>query len=216
MVETSPASLEPAHVRPLADFLRPRADADRLAQEDPNFAAFLAQALNDSGESARNIAVDEALYRLVEPDGAVHFDLGYRDVVPVNGQNREVAEFIRAYLDYDLVQITHGLWRLTSWDELREYLFALGGIVRFERSLDDSAAGHIIPAETTMVAVNAIQQGIYMLDNAELVTDSITRTLGLRRKVVMMNRSQRSSGGSGGGDESLTAKLGRTLFGFKR
>ena len=166
-------------------------DPQLLARTSPEFASFLSLAVRDSGMNRQQVQPINAHYRLLQPDGTVVFGLRYADQVWQGEARVPLATLIEPYLADDPVHWILKIWTCPDLQSLKTLLGQLPAVVRFERGADDKLHGHVIPATVTLPLIEMLQKGQYILDNQELVTDAITRTLGIRLRVVTLFKNER-------------------------
>lgn len=191
-------------------FLSSPEQVQEAQRTSPEFQEFLALALKSSGVDPRSVDAAKARYRVADAANGVREDLNYDDPIHAGGNQHSLRSLLAVHADVDRDRLVHGLWKVQSFAELKEFLAALRAIVRYAHDLDGQLHGHVLLAETLVPMVESVENRQYVLDNGDMASDAITRNLGLRAKVFALDRSgQRPNMEATGVFDRLSRTIGR-------
>lgn len=193
----------------ISEFLATPAVIQQALEHDADFQDFYALALKSSGESAVQADIRAALFRVVEPGLGVRENLTVRDCIKVFGQPTPVVELIEVYGHFLQIQLIHSLWRLGSFEEVKLWLRSLKVVLRLAYDPDGKLRGNLLPAETIIRMVEAVERKDYVLVNGDMASDAITRSYGIRAKVFALDRARRLPRAAP--RNSIMERLSRTL-----
>lgn len=189
----------------LDDFIAAGSAAPRSA----NSEAFVADACRHSGLDPRGIKPHEAIYRLIDSEGSLQTGLSFSSNLDADGRQLRLGDFIANQLRHDPEALARAVWALASFAELRAFLGALGGLVRFSREADGQLRGDVVPCLLIQQLVERIEQGETLSARGDLLSDAVTRALGLRRKLLLLDYSRRQQESAARGNPPMGPTQGR-------
>lgn len=179
--------------------------AGAMQPESPALQSFVIDARNHSGLDPTALDPAQARYSLLLPEGRQD-DLDLDSPVRLDGDERPLRRILAAQLRYDQASLARALWAIESFDGLQEFLRALRVLLRFSRSEPDAPlTACVIPIGDTLARITRIANGETTGSGGELLADSVTRSLGLRRKLLLLDYQQRLRG-----RDRAQGPLGRT------
>lgn len=189
----------------LDDFVALGAAAPRSA----NSESFVADACRHSGLDPRNLKPHEASFRLIDSAGALQTGLSFSSALDADGKPLRLGDFIAGQLRHTPENLARAVWALGSFEELRAFLGALRGLVRFSHEADGQVRGDVVPCLLIQHLVERIEQGETLSQRGDLLSDAITRGMGLRRKVLLLDYSRRQQESAPRGNPPMGPTQGR-------
>ncbi len=184
----------------------------RASSED--FKAFLALAQKSSGEPLNAANLAAARYRIVDARLGSRDDLTLDSIVTCWGLPIRIEELLAGIATVDRVQLIHSLWRLETFEDIKQWLKALRVTVRLVYGVEGHLHGHLLLAETIIPMVETVERKDYVLPNGDMASDAITRNLGIRAKVFALDRLRRTPRVQP--SNSIMDRLSRTLSKINR
>ncbi|TAJ53530.1 MAG: hypothetical protein EPO48_05845 [Nevskiaceae bacterium] len=165
--------------------------AGAAAQRSANSEAFVQDACRHSGLPPKSIKPHEAQYRLIDSEGGLQTGLSFSSGLEVDGEPLRLGDYIAAQLRHDTEALARAVWAIESFGELRTFLHSLRGLVRYQLEADGRLRGDVIPCLLIERLIERIEQGESLNSNGDLLSDAVTRALGLRRKVLLLDYGRR-------------------------
>lgn len=192
----------------ISEFLATPAVIQQALEHDEDFQGFYSLALKSSGESAVQADIRSALFRVAEPGVGVRENLTVRDRVRIFGQPTAISELIEVYGHFLQIQLIHSLWRLDTFEEVKLWLRSLKVVLRLANDPDGKLRGTLLPVESILPMVEAVERKDYVLLNGDMASDAITRAFGIRAKIFTLDRMRRLPRGAT--RNSVMERLSRT------
>lgn len=168
--------------------------AGALQADSPALQSFVIDARNHSGLDPTSLDPDEAEYSLLLPDGRQD-SLRLDSAVLLEGEDRPLRRILAPQLRYDQASLARAIWAVESFDGLQEFLRALRVLLRYSRAGPDARlTACVVPIAETLARVARIAGGETTGSGGELLADSVTRSLGLRRKLLLLDYQRRLRG----------------------
>lgn len=179
--------------------------AGALQPESAALQSFIIDARSHSGLDPASLDPTEASYSLLLPDGRQD-GLDLDNPVTFDGETLPLGQALAPQLRYDQASLARALWAVDSFPALRGFLGALRVLLRYGRAEPDAPlTACVVPVADTLQRIVRIEQGETTGSGGELLIDSITRSLGLRRKLLLLDYQQRQRGA-----DRAHGPLGRT------
>lgn len=193
----------------LDPFLADLATVDQEIKDNAQFRDFLAQSERASGIDPATVDTRQAQYR-IWIDNAVLGDTQAETAQVQPGRSTlTIGEWIGVHHQLPRRQLVHAVWRCDSFARIGDFLCALAVTVRYTQNTDGPVVGQVVPTDAICQMVQHIENSEYVLPTGEMASDCITRTLGLRAKVLSLDRIRRDKPID---DMSLFDRLSRTLL----
>lgn len=183
--------------------------AGAAAPRSANSEAFVLDACRHSGLDPRSIKPHEAQYRLIDSEGGLQTGLSFSSGLEADGEPLRLGDYIAAQLRHDPEALARAVWATESFAELKVFLRALRALVRYSREADGRLRGDVIPCLLIERLIERIEQGETLNNNGDLLSDAITRALGLRRKVLLLDYGRRRQESARDGDKPLGPTQGK-------
>lgn len=179
--------------------------AGALQVDSAALQSFIIDARSHSGLDPTGLDPAQASYSLLLPEGRQDgLDLG--SALTLDGETLPLGLAIQPQLRYDQASLARALWAVDSFAALRGFLGALRVLLRYGRDTPDAPlSACVLPVGDTLQRIARIEQGENTGSGGELLIDSITRSLGLRRKLLLLDYQQRQRGA-----DRAHGPLGRT------
>jgi len=152
--------------------------------------AFASDAAANSGLDPAGLRPDEAIYSLVLPEGTLD-NLHLDSSLDYEGEMLRLGDLLGAQLRHGQLALARAVWALDSFDAMRGFLHALRVLLRYSRDEEGRLRARILPVASTLRAVERIERNDHLGSGGELVVDSVTRMLGLRRKLLLLDYTRR-------------------------
>lgn len=179
--------------------------AGALQPESPALQAFVIDARSHSGLDPVALDPAQAHYSLLLPEGRQD-GLDLDSPVRIDSRRLPLQQALAPQLRYDQASLARALWAINSFEELQNFLRALRVLLRYSRAEPDAPlTACVVPVGETLERVARIGNGETTGSGGELLVDSITRSLGLRRKILLLDYQQRLQG-----RDRAQGPLGRT------
>lgn len=171
----------------------------------PALQAFASDAAANSGLDPVSLRPDEATYSLVLPEGTLD-NLHLDSSLDYEGEMLRLGDLLGAQLRHGQLGLARAVWSLDSFDAMRGFLHALRVLLRYSRDEEGRLRARILPVASTLRIIERIERNDHLDTGGELVVDSVTRMLGLRRKLLLLDYTRRLNEGAPRGN----SLLGRT------
>lgn len=172
------------------------------------FREFFDQAVKSSGSDPQQVNLAEARYRYTDSEGVVHEQKPAEEMIWVGNNRSSLAALLTPQHVIDRKLLIHALWNIASFEQLKIFLKALGGIVRYSAASEGPVTGHLLLSGGIIPMIESVERREYVLPNGDMASDAITRALGLRAKVFALDRQRRVQKPE---DTTLLDRLTRTL-----
>lgn len=171
----------------------------------PALHAFVSDATANSGLDPAALRPDEASYSLVLPEGTLE-PLQLDSRLDYEGELLRLGDLLGAQLRHDQLSLVRAVWALDSFEALRDFLVALRVLLRYSLDEDGRLLARVLPVTATLNTVECIERNDHLDSRGQLRVDSVTRMLGLRRKLLLLDYTRRLNGAG----PRNTGQLGRT------
>ena len=162
-----------------------------LQPETPALQSFVIDARSHSGLDPAGLDPSTATYTLLLPGDTLEgLDLDHP--VTLDGETLPLGLILAPQLRYDHASLARALWAVDSFPDLQGFLGALRVLLRFSRAEPGAPlTACVLPVAETQQRIARVEQGETTGSGGELLIDSITRSLGLRRKLLLLDYQQR-------------------------
>lgn len=196
-------------VPPLSRYLVSSAAVELQRQRDLSFKDFCSRAEACSGLDYQGLPVQRAVYRVAGLADGETLDCGLENSIKLKNETVILRELLGPQFGLDREQIIHLIWAAETFDDLEQRLKALRCLIRFSYDENGRLLGYTQTVESLLPAIASVRDRQYVLSNGDLASDTISRNLGLRAKVFLLDRNRRIENESS--SEGLFDRLSRTL-----
>lgn len=170
--------------------------------DTPVLQAFVHDACLNSGLDPARLRPDEASYSLLLPDGEVE-GLHLESSLDYEDELLRLGDLLSPQLRHGQTSLARAVWALDSFGSLRDFLQALRVLLRYSRDEEQRLVARVLPVAATLRLVELVEQNQHLGAEGELVVDSVTRMLGLRRKLLLLDYNRRLNDGKSTGSGLL-------------
>ncbi|MDP3856449.1 MAG: hypothetical protein Q8Q73_01660 [Stagnimonas sp.] len=179
--------------------------------DTPVLQAFVHDACLNSGLDPARLHPDEASYSLLLPDGEVD-GLRLDSSLDYEDELLRLGDLLSPQLRHGQTSLARAVWALDSFESLRDFLQALRVLLRYSRDEEQRLVARVLPVAATLRLVEQVEQNQHLGGAGELVVDSVTRMLGLRRKLLLLDYNRRLNDGKGSNGGGLLARTRSLLM----
>lgn len=187
--------------RPLDEFVA----AGASLPATPTLQAFVSDACAHSGLDAARLEPAEATYALLLPE-ATQEPLSFDSPIEFDDQTLPLRELLAPQLAHGQAGLARAVWALDSFAALADFLQSLRVLLRYSYDEHQQLVGRVLPVTASLRLVGLVERNEHLGGSGELVVDSMTRMLGLRRKLLLLDYNRRLNDGAARGN----SLLGRT------
>lgn len=186
LIDDLAARLRRGNVPPaLAKFLQ----AGAARGDDPACASFVADAVYRRGLDWSSLDPAAVSYQMMRADHSLLGDLGYDSPIE-DLEGITMRELLESVLLLDVPLLASAIFASESFPALKGLMRNAGALLRYSSDLQGRVQGLVVPGSTIAVMIGQIEANGY-LRNVELrAHDELPDLLGLRRKVMQLDRER--------------------------
>ena len=160
--------------------------------DEPACISFVDEVLYRGGLEWNTVDPAAVGYQLMRPDHSLLGQLGYESPLEDCG-GRSVRELVEPVLQLDIRLLASTVWTTRSFSELKSLLRNLGAVLRYSSDLQGRVLGLVVPGQTLATLIAEIESKSYLHNVEQRAHDELPDLLGLRRKVMQLDRERHES-----------------------
>lgn len=181
--------------------------AGAACQADAAAKAFVRDACRHSGLPTQELDAEAAIYHWLDEQGEWCGPLGLESLVPFEGEQVRLEALIAGNIAHGTEALARAIWALESFQAVNAFLLSLRCLVRYAHDAGGQLTAQVVPSIAVLPLIERIERGEHLDGGGGLSVDSVTRLLGLRRKVLLLDFQRRQDGAEPAPDRK---PLGRT------